>query len=66
MCNHKWKQYQGFTETYTNCELCGVKKEDYDVELDKISKQIGTINGLFKKVYADKIINEIPPGIRFI
>jgi hypothetical protein len=35
MCNHKWKQYQGFTETYTDCELCGMKKEDYDVDLDK-------------------------------
>lgn len=25
-CNHKWKKYQGFTDSYEYCEHCDVKK----------------------------------------
>jgi len=25
-CDHKWAKYQGFTENYTFCEKCDVKK----------------------------------------
>ena len=26
LCNHQWKQYKGFTENYTYCELCDERK----------------------------------------
>ena len=25
-CEHKWKKYQGFTDSYDYCDTCGVKK----------------------------------------
>lgn len=25
-CRHKWKDYQGLSETYEVCDMCGVKK----------------------------------------
>jgi len=25
-CNHRWKTYVGFTESYEYCELCNVKR----------------------------------------
>lgn len=25
-CNHRWKTYVGFTESYKYCEICGEKK----------------------------------------
>jgi hypothetical protein len=26
-CNHQWKTYVGFTESYEYCELCNAKKD---------------------------------------
>lgn len=29
LCNHVWKDYVGFTDAFTFCEYCDVKKEDW-------------------------------------
>jgi hypothetical protein len=26
ICNHQWKRYNGFTESYDYCELCDAKR----------------------------------------
>ena len=43
MCNHKWKTTQGIFQTWKDCEICGMKFEDY---LKQGEKKIYALGGL--------------------
>lgn len=38
-CQHKWKATVLIVSTVFDCELCGIKKEDYDKEQENKSKK---------------------------
>ena len=52
MCTHKWKTTQGIFQVWKDCELCGMKFEDY---LKEGEKKIYALGGIKSPLFSSDL-----------